>query len=70
MKLRAELHEDEFPNSFNVAEAVYLLCKGMRIDEKAVAQMILIQVKSEEAEDAMKEKEIDAILAGVANNVR
>lgn len=64
MKLRAELHEDEFPNSFNVAEAVYLLCKGLRIDEKAVAQMILIQVTSEKEEAAMKEKEINAVLWG------
>jgi hypothetical protein len=56
MKLRAELHEDEFPNSFNVAEAVYILCKGLRIDEKAVAQMILIQVKSEGADNEQRKE--------------
>lgn len=49
MKLFVECDTFESLNAFSVSEAVYKLCKAQRIDEKAVAKMILIQAESEGA---------------------
>jgi hypothetical protein len=47
MRLFVELDNAEVANAFKIADAVFELCKDLRLDEKAVAQMMLIQSKSE-----------------------